>query len=319
MVPENIRASRKKVLSMAEAAAVSSPDLRRTARRGLAIYFALVVVISGSLEAYYIFINPELLGTLFGLLALMWSPAVASVIARLVLREGFSDVSFRFGGLRTLPWYALGLGVPLAVGILAYGGAWLTGLVGFQGGAGAFLVGLLSAATWITIYSFIFTAGEEIGWRGYMLTRLIDAGVPRPVLVSGLIWALWHLPLILAGIYAAGPYPALSAVLFVVSVTSTSFVYARMRLETGSIWPVIFAHSAWNSIIERPFDGATKGANAALWTGESGILPVIVLVVVAVIVSRGTWTYIRSLPGRGVPLSQQLSPQPAPPPEARAT
>jgi uncharacterized protein len=83
---------------MAEAAAVSSPDLRRTARRGLAIYFALVVVISGSLEAYYIFINPELLGTLFGLLALMWSPAVASVIARLVLREGFSDVSFRFGG-----------------------------------------------------------------------------------------------------------------------------------------------------------------------------------------------------------------------------
>jgi uncharacterized protein len=319
MVPENIRASRKKVLSMAEAAAVSSPDLRRTARRGLAIYFALVVVISGSLEAYYIFINPELLGTLFGLLALMWSPAVASVIARLVLREGFSDVSFRFGGLRTLPWYALGLGVPLAVGILAYGGAWLTGLVGFQGGAGALLVGLVSAATWITIYGFIFTAGEEIGWRGYMLTRLIDAGVPRPVLVSGLIWALWHLPLILAGIYAAGPYPALSAVLFVVSVTSTSFVYARMRLETGSIWPVIFAHSAWNSIIERPFDGATKGANAALWTGESGILTVIVLVVVSVIVSRGTWTYIRSLPGRGVPLSQQLSQQPAPPPEARAT
>jgi membrane protease YdiL (CAAX protease family) len=319
MVPENIRASRKKVLSMAEAAAVSSPDLRRTARRGLAIYFALVVVISGSLEAYYIFINPELLGTLFGLLALMWSPAVASVIARLVLREGFSDVSFRFGGLRTLPWYALGLGVPLAVGILAYGGAWLTGLVGFQGGAGAFLVGLVSAATWITIYGCIFTAGEEIGWRGYMLTRLIDAGVPRPVLVSGLIWAGWHLPLILSGIYAAGPYPALSAILFVVSVTSISFVFARMRLETGSIWPVIFFHSAWNAIIQGPFDGATKGANAALWTGESGILPVIVLVVVSVIVSRGTWTYIRGLPGRGVPLSQQLSAQPAPPPEARAT
>jgi membrane protease YdiL (CAAX protease family) len=319
MVPENIRASRKKVLSMAEAAAVSSPDLRRTARRGLAIYFALVVVISGSLEAYYIFINPEFFGTLFGLLALMWSPAVASVIARLVLREGFSDVSFRFGGLRTLPWYPLGLGVPLAVGILAYGGAWLTGLVGFQGDAGALVVGLVSAATWITIYGFIFTAGEEIGWRGYMLTRLIDAGVPRPVLVSGLIWALWHLPLILAGIYAAGPYPALSAVLIVVSFTSAAYIFARMRLETGSIWPVIFAHSAWNSIIERPFDGATKGANAALWTGESGILPVIVLVVVAVIVSRGTWTYIRSLPGRGVPLSQQLSQQPAPPPEARAT
>ena len=303
---------------MTEAAALSPPDLRRAARRGLAVFFVIVVVLSGAIEAYII-MNPEFFGTLLGVLALMWSPALASVIARLVLREGFSDVSFRFGGLRTLPWYALGLGVPLGVGILAYGGAWLTGLVGFQGGAGAFVVGLVSAATWITIYSCIFTTGEEIGWRGYMLTRLIDAGVPRPVLVSGLIWALWHLPLILSGIYAAGPYPALSAILFVVSVTSISFVFARMRLETGSIWPVIFFHSAWNSIIQRPFDGATKGANAALWTGESGILPVIVLVVVSVIVSRGTWTYIRSLPGRGVPLSQQLSQQPAPPPEARAT
>jgi uncharacterized protein len=299
---------------MTEAAALSPPDLRRAARRGLAVFFVIVVVLSGAIEAYII-MNPEFFGTLLGVLALMWSPALASVIARLVLREGFSDVSFRFGGLRTLPWYALGLGVPLAVGILAYGAAWLTGLVGLQGSAGAFLVGLVSAATWITIYGFIFTAGEEIGWRGYMLTRLIDAGVPRPVLVSGLIWALWHLPLILSGIYAAGPYPALSAVMFVVPVIATSFVYARMRLETGSIWPVIFAHSAWNSIIQHPFDGATKGANAWLWTGESGILTVIVLVVVAVIVSRGTWTYIRSLPGRGVPLSQQ----PAPPPEARAT
>jgi uncharacterized protein len=302
---------------MAQAAALSPPDLRRAARRGLAIYFALVVVLSGAIEAYII-MNPELFGTLW-VLALMWSPALASVIARLVLREGFSDVSFRFGGLRTLVWYALGLGVPLAVGLLAYGSAWLTGLVEFQGSAGVFLVGLVSAATWITIYGFIFTAGEEIGWRGYMLTRLIDAGVPRPVLLSGLIWALWHLPLILAGIYAAGPYPALSAVLFVVSVTSIAFVLARMRLETGSIWPAIFAHSAWNSIIQGPFDGATTGANAALWTGETGILTLIVIVVVAVIVSRGSWTYIRSLPGRGVPLSQQLSQQSAPPPAAPAT
>jgi uncharacterized protein len=203
--------------------------------------------------------------------------------------------------------------VPLAVGFLAYGAAWLTGLVGFQGGAGAFLVGLVSAATWITVLGCITTAGEEIGWRGYMLTRLIDAGVPRPVLVSGLIWASWHLPLVFAGIYVAGPSPVLAAVLFVVSVTSVAFVFARMRLQTGSVWPVIFAHSAWNSIIQGPFDGSTRGANAALWTGEAGILTVLVLVVVAVLVSRGSWTYVRGLPGRGVPLSQALSSsQPAP-------
>jgi hypothetical protein len=61
---------------MAQAAALSPPDLRRAARRGLAIYFALVVVLSGAIEAYII-MNPELFGTLW-VLALMWSPALAS-------------------------------------------------------------------------------------------------------------------------------------------------------------------------------------------------------------------------------------------------
>ena len=88
---------------MTEAPAVSPPGLRRTARRGLAIYFAAVIVLSGALEACII-LNPTTIGTL--ILPLMWTPAVASVIARLVLREGFSDVSFRFGGLRTVKWYA---------------------------------------------------------------------------------------------------------------------------------------------------------------------------------------------------------------------
>ena len=42
-------------------------------------------------------------------------------------------------------------------------------------------------------------AGEEIGWHGYMLTRLVDAGMAKPILTSGLIWGLWHVPLILGG------------------------------------------------------------------------------------------------------------------------
>jgi uncharacterized protein len=278
---------------MAEAAAASPLGLRKAARRGLAVYLGLVVVLSALFEG--LIISTGVMGV--WLLPLMCTPAAASVVARLVLREGFSDVSFRFGGLRTLPWYALGLGVPLAVGTLAYGAAWLTGLLGFQGGAVAFLVGLASAATWMAVLGFLLTAGEEIGWRGYMLTRLIDAGVPRPVLASGLIWGLWHTPLILAGMYAAGSWPVVSTVLFMVQITSTGFVIARMRLETGSIWPAIAQHGAWNSIIQGPFDLATKssGAGATLWVGEEGILVAITMVVAAVIFSRGHWT-IRRVP-----------------------
>jgi membrane protease YdiL (CAAX protease family) len=131
--------------------------------------------------------------------------------------------------------------------------------------------------------------------------------------VGGLIWAIWHLPLIFAGVYAAGSNRMLSAVLFVGSVVSISFVFSRMRLETGSVWPVVYAHATWNAIIQGPFDGASTGPDAALWTGESGILVVVALAAFAAFASRGRWTYIRRLPGVGVPLSRVVSTSPARP------
>ncbi len=66
-------------------------DSRLQARRGLAIYFAVLVPLSAMLEALMILDN------LLWFWALMWTPAAASVIARVVLREGFADVSFRLG------------------------------------------------------------------------------------------------------------------------------------------------------------------------------------------------------------------------------
>ncbi|MEZ4663934.1 MAG: CPBP family intramembrane glutamic endopeptidase [Caldilineaceae bacterium] len=89
----------------------------------------------------------------------------------------------------------------------------------------------------------IGAVGEEIGWRGYMLTRLIDARVPIPVLASGLIWGVWHLPMLLGGIYQTGPNVLLSALLFMVAVTTLlAWFFAQLRLGTGSIWPVIILH-----------------------------------------------------------------------------
>ena len=172
------------------------------------------------------------------------------------------------------------------------------------------MVTLALAATVGTVLVVPYAAGEEIGWRGYMLTRLIDAGVLRPILASGVIWGLWHVPLILAGMYVAGSSPVVTAVLFMVASTSFCFVIARMRLETGSIWPAVALHAAWNSIIQSAFGVATTGAVAALWVGEAGILTALVLVVAAVIFSRGTWTYVRGLPERGVPISQRLAQKP---------
>jgi uncharacterized protein len=273
-------------------------DPRPRARRGLGIFFAVLVPLSALFETLVI------RDGLAWVSALMWTPTVASLVARLILREGFADVSFRFGGRRGCIGIILALLFPIATGLVVYTIAWATGLVQFKpqliglaapyvsasaSPTAIFAINLAVAATIVTIFSFRTAAGEEIGWRGYMLTRLIDAGVPKPILMSGVIWALWHVPLILGGVYLAGVPPLISVSLWMVVATSASFVFARFRLETGSIWPVITLHAAWNAIIQNAFDAASAGAGAALWVGESGIFVAMTMVVAATIVSHGKW------------------------------
>lgn len=136
------------------------------------------------------------------------------------------------------------------------------------------------------------TAGEEIGWRGYMLLRLFDAGVPRPVLVSGVIWAAWHLPMVLSGQYASGANPIAAAALFLIGVVSTSYLFAWSRLETGSVWPAIIGHASWNAVIQNAFDRSTAGPS--LWVGESGVLVVAANVLVVLLLVRGPWQIRRT-------------------------
>ncbi len=277
-------------------------DARLRARRGLAIYFVVLVPLTAVFESLMI------LGNLSWVWALMWTPAAASVVARLVLREGFADVSFRIRGSRGWKAIVQALIFPIIVGLISYGVAWTTGLVHFNpqpialaarfvGGTASplvvFMTNLAIATTIVTIFSVRTAAGEEIGWRGYMLTRLIDAGLPKPVLLSGVIWGLWHVPLILGGVYLAGPPAIVSASLWMVTATAFSFVFARLRLATGSIWPAITLHAAWNSVIQVAFDPASTGAGATLWVGESGILVALVMIVMAVIFSSREWKIAR--------------------------
>ncbi len=280
-------------------------ETRLRARRGLAIYFAALVPLSAVLEARLILGD----GSSWVISALMWTPGAAAIVARLILREGFGDVSFRLGGRLGVKAIGIALLFPIVIGLIAYGIAWSVGLVQFMpqpdklsarfvGDATppilVFVINLALAATVVAVLAARVAAGEEIGWRGYMLTRLIDAGVPKPILVSGVIWGLWHVPLILGGVYLAGPPPMVSTLLWMVVAIAMSFVLARLRLETGSIWPAITLHAAWNSIIQTAFDPASPGPDAALWIGESGILVALTMIAAAVVFARGRWTVYRS-------------------------
>src|SRR5687767_3536917 len=103
-------------------AAVDPAD-RATARRGLLLFFALAAVFDAAIVTVI-----AVSGEILWIFALMWSVAAASVICRIALKEGFRDVSFRFGGRRSLLYVVAGVLLPIAVGFVAFGIAWGTGL-----------------------------------------------------------------------------------------------------------------------------------------------------------------------------------------------
>lgn len=273
------------------------------ARRRLAFFVSLTFLITLAIQGVIFHRGGPITHHTGLVVALMWTPGLVSLLSRLVFREGWGDVSWRLGRDRARSYLTAWL-FPVAVGGLAYGLAWATGLATFEAPATSslglsgmaplprFALTVALALLLGVVLSALTAMGEEIGWRGYMLTRLLDARVPHPVLVSGLIWGLWHTPLIVSGQYAAGPYPLLSAPLFLVSVVAGGLVAAFVRLRSGSVWPAILFHASWNSVIQGPFDGFTRGGDSArttsIWIGESGVLVVVAsLLCAAVLVRRG--------------------------------
>ncbi|MEK4061482.1 MULTISPECIES: type II CAAX endopeptidase family protein [Paenibacillus] len=278
---------KSKLASTPVSASGGQEERMRFARRGLLLFFTLLIPIS--VIGYILGMkNPAFI------LLLMWAPGLASIFARLILREGIADISLRVGGRRSLKRLPFVLLFPVFIGLVAYGIAWITGLVQYvtpetyikAPPAVVFTALLLVQMVAGTAMGLIGSIGEELGWRGYMLTRLIDARVPYPILTSGIIWGLWHLPLIIAGLYYSGPYLALSIILFMVTVTSFGYIIGRLRLTTGSVWPAIFLHASWNAVIQNVFDTFSEGDQALLWTGESGVFVALALLVAALTLSR---------------------------------
>lgn len=94
----------------------------------------------------------------------------------------------------------------------------------------------------------------------------------------------------------------MSAPLFLITIVSAGFLFAWARLATGSIWPAVVLHAAWNSIIQGAFDRSTTAEDALLWTGESGILVAAVLIGLAIASTRIAYTRLRGVPTRDEPL-----------------
>ncbi len=95
------------------------------------------------------------------------------------------------------------------------------------------------------ILNGVFTFGEEFGWRGYLLPKLLPLGQLRALLLSGVIWGVWHVPVILLG-HNYPNAPVLGVLLMTLFCVLMGILLGWMRLATKSVWPAVIAHAALN-------------------------------------------------------------------------
>jgi uncharacterized protein len=224
----------------------------------------------------------------------MWCPALAAFATLKLNGRKLSELGWKWPETRFAfaSWF-----IPLLYTTIAYLIVWTLGLAGFpnQEFMGHLVenMGLKASPTVSTVVYVLLMGsfgmvrsignalGEEIGWRGFLVPQLFKStGFTGTALFSGVVWALWHYPVLIAADYNAGTPTWYGLTCFTVLVLSISFVFAWMRLKSGSLWTGALLHASHNLYVQGIFSPLTRNSGHAAWfIDEFGaMLPIIVIV-----------------------------------------
>ncbi len=198
--------------------------------------------------------------------AFMWIPAVAAFITiRFVTHQKAAGILLRFGP-SIKPYLATMALIPL-VFVVTYLITWALGLgspdwqlQGFYAlvaSTGADMstapnpTMLLVLILFMTLFlspflNGIFGLGEELGWRGFLLPRLMPLGKWKAYAILGVVWGLWHAPLVLVGFNYPG-HPYLGIVLMILLTEAIGLYINEMTLRYNSAILAGWVHGVFNS------------------------------------------------------------------------
>ncbi len=196
----------------------------------------------------------------------MWAPALATVMTiKLITHEGFAVTNLRFGSWK--PYLISGLVVPGCF-VIIYGATWALGLsrpdwklqqfaelIAPASDAGrpsmpptiVWAPALFLATLTISpLVNGLLGLGEELGWRGYLLPKLMVLGKPKAYSILGVIWGLWHLPLIVIG-FAYPGHPLLGVPVFMALTIALGIYLNELTLRHRSSVLAGWVHGVFNS------------------------------------------------------------------------
>jgi len=238
----------------------------------------------------------------------MLTPVLAVVIMQLVVtRDGWRRGGWTSLGLGRLGarFWPIAVALPLGILLVSEAAVRLTGLTAWHLPSGADNLALLADLPLM----LFFVLGEEIGWRGYLGPLLAADGRRAPHLRTGLLHGIWHLPLVFlaTGAYLTDGNRWIIIPIFLAILTCAGQLYGWLRQASGSVYPAVLLHAAFNMGLGFAVIAVTTthpDAVAALGR-EAGIATLVVIAAVAM------WTPTRrtaspaasppAVPGRVLP------------------
>ncbi|MBC6983362.1 CPBP family intramembrane glutamic endopeptidase [Caulobacter sp. 17J80-11] len=227
---------------------------------------------------------------------LMWSVGLSAMLALKLMRQDLSSLGWNWGRSR---YHLIAFALPVVYGAVTCFSADLAGLASFpkfemlgeiarQQGFGplgptlSVVAVILLAMTAGMVNNMAAALGEEIGWRGFLTPRLTTMlGFFGATLVTGLLWASWHLPILIFSDYNGGGEKAYEVASFMVMITAMSGAAAWLRLQSGSLWPAVTFHASHNLFLQMIFGPmTTRGDSPVTMVGEFGVVTAIVCVIV---------------------------------------
>lgn len=260
---------------------------RKEAWKTIFIFLAVLTILSSI--AYYAILKLNPTSIYVG--ALMISPALASFITLLIRKRPISSLPW---SLKELKYLKLAYFTPILYVSIAYV---LIGLFGFGGFFNTESIqewsnelGIDSSNQTLVLIAMVFllltvgviknlgsTLGEEIGWRGFLIFELRKVMSFKVVaIVSGVIWAIWHFPIIDL-MYGRGENLLLHMSAFTVMIIGVSVILAYYTFKSNSLWPAAIYHSIHNIYIQKIMTPLTiSNDTTTFWIDEHGwMIPII--------------------------------------------
>lgn len=203
------------------------------------------------------------------LIVLGWlaPPIIVALTILLSAALGFVQLDFAFSGFAAQLESALPPGTPLPpVGVVV-----------------AAQIAMIPVGA---ILNSVFAFGEELGWRGWLVPALRPMGTWPALLLSGVIWGLWHSPVILLG-YNFGRTDVTGVLFMVGGCVAWGILLGWLRLRSASVWPAVIAHGSLNAAAGLIVLVAATQPDMAL-AGPLGVAGwIVVAVIIAVLALTG--------------------------------